>query len=668
MARFVTDSQIHGYSIVKDILPVFYLSAKNLSLLYFFSFLLFSVSSSAQKRTNKQAQYEFEAANRTLQFDSEQALKRFYEILKLDSAFAPAYMRIGQLLDRDLTQKDKAIFYYEKAVTFDSTAIAFKNIYEILGKYYLASGNYSKATYFFRAYLKFPGAHFAQRKNIERYLSQCLYAQRILALNQGAATLSHSPLPAPLNSFLFQSYPVLTADLKTLAFTVFRGNEDLFIAQKDANGWTVPGSISPKVNTDKNEGTCSISADGTTLVFTGCHQKDGYGSCDLYISRKIGQTWQSPRNLGSIINTQNWESQPSLSTDGRTLYFSSDRPKGVGGKDIWVSQLDTSGEWTNPSNLGETINTVFDEISPFIHSNNETLFFASDGREGMGGFDLYISKLESEKEDWTIPINLGYPINDFADQQGFFIAPDCQQAFYSYKFKVSDQGDGMDSNSLICQLKLPDTLTALCPKAFFLKGKVIEAQTHKPLRATLTLLKQNIAGTNSTVHATNDSTGEFMIVFPNKPETVFFVESNGYYPKSLSVDSLKIVENQEIVVELLRFDSSQSEILKNVLFLSGSAELEATSGMELDRLVYFLQKNHSVKLIIEGHTDDLGNSKQNENLSLSRAQQVVKYLIEAGVAPERLKAAGYGYRKPLVQNKSEETRRLNRRVTWRRIE
>ncbi len=660
MARFVTDSQIHGYSVGAR--P--YFKSRTPSFRYSLLLLLIAFTSIAQKRVQKQAQKEFEAANRTLQFNPEQALKEFRKILVLDSTFAPAYMRIGQLLERDLTQKAKAIHYYEKAVELDSTEIAFKNLYEILGKNYLAQGVYSKAVRFFQGYLKFPGTYLPHQKNIQRYLSQCLYAQKVLAVN--ADSTSRFSLPSLINSNDFQSYPVLTADLKTLIFTRFRGDEDLFVSQKEEMGWSDPRSLSPIINTDKNEGTCSISADGNTLVFTACHRPDGLGSCDLYISKRIGQTWQLPQNLGPIINSQNWESQPGLSADGRTLYFSSDRPLGVGGKDIWVSQWDTSGEWTSPQNLGKTVNTAFDEISPFIHSNNESLFFASDGREGMGGFDVYLSKLTSTH--WSVPVNLGYPLNDFADQQGFYIAPDCRQAFYSYKHKLTDKEDGITTSSKIFYLQLPDTLSALCPRTFVLKGKVLDSEIRKPLKATLTIHKQSLSSFPLSVYATNDSTGEWVVIFPNWADAFVLVESSGYYPKILRVDSVTLTENKEMEIALVRLHSDKSEVLKNVLFVQGSAELEAASSGELDRLVYFLKKNESVKLIIEGHTDDVGDSEYNEQLSLDRAKKVVHYLRRNGVDLKRLRAEGFGCRKPLILNKSEEARRLNRRVSWRVIE
>lgn len=660
MARFVTDSQVHGYSV--ELLPCFKSSV--LLLFYFFLLLAAASSSIAQKHVLKHTQKKFEAANRTLQFNPEQALKEFREILISDSTFAPAYMRIGQLLDRDFTKKGKAIYYFEKAVELDSAEIAFKNLYEILGKHYLEQGAYSKAVRFFQGYLKFPGTYLPHQKSIQRYLSQCVYAQKKLGVNP--ASTFRSPLPSPINSNDFQSYPVLTADLKTLIFTRFLGDEDLFVSQNEETGWTLPRSLSPIINTDKNEGTCSISADGNTLVFTACHRPDGLGSCDLYISKKISQTWQTPRNLGPMINSQNWESQPGLSADGRTLYFSSDRPLGIGGKDIWVTQLDTSDEWSIPKNLGKTLNTAFDEISPFIHSNNESLFFASDGREGMGGFDVYLSKLTDNH--WSTPVNLGYPLNDYADQQGFYIAPDCRQAFYSHKYKLEGKEDGTTAGSKIFHFQLPDTLAALCPKTFVFIGKVLDAEIRKPLRATLTIHKQFISTFPLSVYSTDDSTGKYVVAVPNQTDALVLIESSGYYPKILRLDSVTISENKEMEIELVHFQSDKSEVLKNVLFVPGSAELEAVSSEDLDRLVHFLQKNESVKLIIEGHTDDLGDSKHNEQLSLDRAQKVVHYLITKGVDSRRLRAEGFGYRKPLIHNKSEAARRLNRRVSWRVIE
>jgi len=652
MARLIANAQIHGDSLNMVSLSGYFFI---LSCCFFFHFHLF-----AQKQTTQRVLTLYESANRTLPFNPEQALSQFYEITRIDSNFAAPYMRIGQILEKHLSKSKEAFPYYEKAVRLDSSEIAFKPIYEILGKYYLSKGHYQTAEKYFRGYLKFPNPYFPIKKSIERYLSQCSFGQKMVAKTPNLPI--SALLQPPLNSFLAQSYPVLTADLNTLVFTGFNGDEDLLVSYRTSTGWSSPKSLSDSINTNLNEGTCSISADGQTLVFTGCNRKDGYGKCDLYITKKIDKNWQKPKNMGAVVNSAGWESQPSLSADGHTLYFSSDRQIGVGGKDIWVTKIDTAGDWTPPRNLGETINTTFDEIAPFIHSNGETIFFSSDGRAGMGGFDLYISRLSDE---WSVPTNLGYPINTFADQTGLFIAPDCQQAFYSQQMSMVEKTEIEQSKIVLCELQLPDTLIELCPKAYVFKGRVMDSETHQTLVAALTIQSLEIDEPHTSEYSTNHL-GEFLSVLPKKSKWTVFIESNGYYSKSLVIDLAESI--QETDIYLRPWKTRESEVLNNVFFRIGSAELEPISEIELNRLSNFLQKNSTIRLVIEGHTDDLGNNEKNLILSQKRAEEVVKYLIKMGTSPHRLEAKGQGATKPLLQNSSEEARQKNRRVTWRVIE
>src|SRR5690606_30667553 len=185
--------------------------------------------------------------------------------------------------------------------------------------------------------------------------------------------------------------------------------------------WQPAEYLSANINTPNyNEGAQCISPDGRFLFFTGCNRPDGMGRCDIYVSEKEGDNWSKPINLGSPINTGGWESQPSLSADGRTLYFVSDRSGGLGSYDIWMSTLDENARWQKPVNLGSTINTPFDEQSPFIHPDNETLYFSSNGWPGMGNKDLFISRRDS-LGNWSLPQNLGYPINTYGEESGLSI-------------------------------------------------------------------------------------------------------------------------------------------------------------------------------------------------------------------------------------------------------
>src|SRR5690554_5146837 len=216
--------------------------------------------------------------------------------------------------------------------------------------------------------------------------------------------ISKERLPYPLNQFKLQYFPVLTADSRKILFTKRDGlnsyeHEDIFVAFEDKGEWSTPVPIDPAINTRYNEGTCTISADGNILIFTSCDAPDSFGSCDLYSSYKIDGKWQRPSNMGNMINSRSWDSQPSLSADGSMLFFASNRRGGFGGNDIWFSYRKDDGSWAEASNLGEAVNTDRDEVSPFIYFNNELLFFASDGHMGFGGKDLFVSRLKDGNFD-----------------------------------------------------------------------------------------------------------------------------------------------------------------------------------------------------------------------------------------------------------------------------
>jgi Tol biopolymer transport system component len=226
-------------------------------------------------------------------------------------------------------------------------------------------------------------------------------------------------------------WPSITADGLTLMFTrqprlaenkeVFETvQEDFYISYYQNNLWQKAVNAGAPLNTNQNEGAQTLSSNGKYMFFTACNRPGGMGSCDIYFSAFNEGKWTEPFNIGPPENTKYWESQPSVSADGKLLIFSSNRPGGVGGKDLWLSKLNEQNLWSIPVNLGTTINTVGDEMSPFIHFDGKTLYFSSDGRVGMGGFDLFMTTMKDDST-WTEPINLGYPINTYNDEMGLII-------------------------------------------------------------------------------------------------------------------------------------------------------------------------------------------------------------------------------------------------------
>ncbi len=218
-------------------------------------------------------------------------------------------------------------------------------------------------------------------------------------------------------------------------------NEDFFGAHRIDGKWSKAKPLDGDINTDANEGAQAISQDGQWLVFTGCNFREGFGSCDLYISYNTLDGWSAPVNLGPRVNSESWDSAPTLSPDKRDLYFASSRSGGYGGSDIYVSHYLPNGQWSEAANLGPEVNTAGNESCPFIHADNQTLYFTSNGHLGYGGDDLFLSK-KGPNNTWGKATNLGYPINTIENEGSLIIAADGKTAYYASD--RSDSRGGLD--------------------------------------------------------------------------------------------------------------------------------------------------------------------------------------------------------------------------------
>lgn len=466
-------------------------------------------------------------------------------------------------------------------------------------------------------------------------------------------------LPAPLNGFALQYFPVLTADSKKILFTKRDGlnpyeHEDIYVAYYEEGGWTEPVPIDSFLNTRYNEGTCTISADGNILIYTSCDAPDTFGSCDLYITHKVSGRWQKAVNMGKAINSRSWDSQPSLSADGSILFFSSNRRGGHGGNDIWYSERLEDGSWSEAKNVGGIINTDKDEVSPFIYFNNEQLFFASDGHMGFGGKDLFMSKLENGL--FTKPVNLGYPINDHQDQLALFITAQQDYAYYT----ENTYHEGRVDSSFLYRFNFPQEID-LGEKLVITQGKVVNTKTKEPIDASLSLVSLDNDSTLYQFRSDGES-GEFIMIYPDKTFSGLYVEKPGFIPKIYNVekDSLKDISNMQI--ELSPAVAGEQFIFENVFFDFDKAELKPESQSSLRRLYNFLKENPRLSIIITGHTDNVGQAAYNQHLSLQRAESVRDFLESQGIASSRLEVKGMGAQEPLKPNDSEENMAFNRRI------
>ena len=624
-------------------------------------FVVYPAVSQTNLSTKNKKAIEFykQADNFRVRGEYKEALNLLKQAIEKDKNFSEAYFRQA-LIHKSLREYPQATELYLKGLSLSMDPKKQKAYFLELGEVYLLEGDYEKSLEFINRYLD---SEILNKPKIEQASLWKRNAQFALRNKKIASQFQPHPLSDTVNAFAMQYFPVMTADEQELIFTRRRGgsqddDEDLVVCKKDGHGkWLSPVSISPNINSRLNEGTCSISADGRQLIFTSCIGRRGYGSCDLFESRKIGGEWTTPVNLGPEINSAAWESQPSLSADGRMLFFVSDRKSGIGNKDLYVSYKMEDNRWAHAENLGDQINTPYEEISPFIHVNGRTLFFASNGKPGFGGYDIYRS--ERENGQWTVPVNFGYPVNTYEDQFSLFITADGQHGFYSH------EDNQRINSSKIIEINIPEELQ-LRYKSNYVKGTVRDRKTNQPLMARVELF--NINKNELTSFVWSDSlTGEYLMVLTQGADYGLYVSRPGYLFQSLNFN-YEVNENLVPVglnVLLDPVEMGASGVLNNLFFDLNKYELKDKSITELERVIRFLQENPAIRVEISGHTDNAGTPAYNLQLSQKRAQSVADHLTAHGIVASRLLQKGYGADKPLKPNDTEENRQINRRIEFR---
>lgn len=456
-----------------------------------------------------------------------------------------------------------------------------------------------------------------------------------------------------INSKDSEYFPSITIDGKTMVFTrrLNQYDEDFFYSELKNGVWHGAKPLEGKVNTNLNEGAQNIAQDGTLLVFTGCNYPEGAGSCDLFISylKKDG-TWSEAENIN--INTEAWESTPSLSPDKSALYFSSNNPGGFGGKDIWVTRKLPGGKWSKPENLGPTINTPGDESCPFIHADNETLYFNSTGHPGYGSTDLFLSKKTTT--GWSEPLNLGYPLNTIDDEGSLVVASDGVTAYFS-----SDRGDTKGGLDLF-SFQLPEAVQATPTR--WVRGKVYDAKTKEGLPSAVELT--NLESGEIVFKLQTDEDGNYLATLPQGKDYAFNVSRKGYlfFSEHYALNQHTPDSGLTVHIPLQPLEAGASVVLHNIFYDVNASTLKEESLQELDKLVQLMTDNPALHIRIEGHTDDTGTPADNLRLSTQRAQTVVDYLITRGIEKSRLHAKGFGETRPVDSNSTDAGKSRNRRT------
>jgi OmpA-OmpF porin, OOP family len=613
---------------------------------------------------NKRAIVLYEAAdNFRVRREFSQAINLLNEAIDKDKKFFEAWYRLG-ITYMTLRDFKKAISNLEHGVSLTSDPKKKKIFWYDLAESYISIGNYDKAEEYAKAFLQQETTNRDKIDNAGIILRNAQFSKANLS---NSSQYKQKKLSDTVNSFVMQYFPVLTADQQSLIFTRRFGgtnhdDEDLVVSRKTANGrWGVPESISDSINSQLDEGTCTISADGRKLIFTSCSGRNGLGRCDLYESTKIGNEWSNPKNLGPNVNTISWESQPSLSADGKTLYFVSTRRGGVGRCDIWVSKLNDKGQWGRAENLGKPINTPFDEMSPFIHVNNRTLYFTSNGLPGFGALDIFYSERDQSK--WSEPVNFGTVTNNHENQYSLFITADGRKGYYSHE----ESKEAEYTSSHIYEIEIPEDHQVKF-KSNYVKGIVRDKDTHRPLLAKIELINLEKNEVESLVES-DSLTGDYLMVLTQGAEYALYVNKQHYLFQSLNFNYSEIKNFEPIVlnIDLERVKEGSIAILENIFFDHDKYDLKERSMTELQKITKFLIENGQTRVEIGGHTDNSGAAAYNKQLSEKRAQSVYNYLINNGVPATRLTIKGYGSDKPIAPNSDESGRQKNRRIEFKLI-
>lgn len=582
-----------------------------------------------------------------------EGIQMLTDALKIDARFLDAYLSIAGMYG-EMKNYQGSIDNYEKAKSIDEAYFKDYNLpysINLAGK-----GDFEKALKAVNDFLTIPDLNASSRKAGEYRQKSYNFAIEY-AKQQPLGDYKFEPvnLGDNINSPVSEYFPTLTIDGKQLVYTrrVNNFNEDFFGAELQTTSWGASKGLPGDINTNLNEGAQNISQDGQWLIFTGCNFPEGMGSCDLYISYLTGEGWSAPENLGRTINSDAWESAPSLSPDKRDLYFSSNREGGYGNSDIYVSHRLANGRWTEPENLGPEVNTAGNESCPFIHSDNQTLYFTSNGHLGYGGDDLLLVK-KGPKNIWSKAVNLGYPINTIENEGSLIVAADGRTAYYASD--RSDSRGGLD----IYSFELRNDIRPA--KTLWVTGKVFDKKTQKGLPSAVELTDLITQEVVSKVQT--DETGSYLITLPIGKDYAFNVNRKGYlfFSENFSLSQKVPDSTYNIDIPLQPLEVNAAVILKNIFFDVNKFDLQPASTSELDKVVMLLKENPTLKIQINGHTDNVGKPADNLKLSNDRAQSVVKYLVTKGIDIKRLSFRGFGAGQPIDSNQSEEGKARNRRT------
>ena len=595
------------------------------------------------------------------------AFNEFSKAAQADDRFVEPRIMLAEIAEQR-GQDDEAIARYREVMAIAPRFFPTAQLH--LADLEFRNGQYVEAEKNYKGYLE--KEQDPQRKARARLgLDNCTFAARAI---QQPVPFEPKNLGPAVNRADPEYYPCITADDATLIYTrrvkdpeliPWGMQEDFMVSHRDAQGaWQAAKPI-PTVNTRQyNEGAGTLTPDGRFIVFTKCATEDGsyggslqgFGSCDLFISRRIGDRWTPPENLGPPVNSRNWETQPSMASDGRTLYFirGTQAQDGIKSMDIYTTALQEDGTWSKPEKLGANVNTPYQEESVQIHPDGRTLYFSSNGHPGFGGLDIFVSRKE-EDGSWGKALNLGYPINTGADENSLLVSADGEVAYFA-----SDREGGLGDLDLYSFELYPEARPLAVS---FIRGKVTDRTNGQPVEADVQLYDL-ATGKLATGAYSDPRTGEFLVCIPAGRSYALNASSEGYlfFSQNYDVATGTPKEPYTLNVPLSPLTAGSVIALRNIFFNTASYDLLPASNAELEKLVQLLRTNTTLRIELGGHTDNVGADAANLTLSDQRAQAVRDFVIAQGIDASRITAKGYGETKPVATNDTEEGRAQNRRT------
>lgn len=583
------------------------------------------------------------------------AIKLLERSLATDSLNLNAYRLLSDLADEINNQQQK-IQALSKLIQLDEKVE--RKAFVSLALSYQQNGDFAKAMQVWEQLLGHDPSDATTLAAIEK-------CRKLNSLIENPLPVNFVPLNKNINTAAHEYWPQISADDSVLYFTRLLQHEQQYSYERifwsNWNGvdWTEPLQLNMGNDELINEGTMSMTADGRLIFVSACGRPGGYGSCDLYYFIQQSGKWQGPFNAGADINTKFWEAQPSVSANGRQLYFSSNRPGGLGARDLWMSHITKQEggklKFSTPMNLGDHVNTPVNDYSPFIHADDQTLYFASEGHLNFGKSDVFVARFINER--WTNVENPGVPLNSTAADDGLVVSPTGRVAFLSSD-RLSSSGNSKD----LYQFNLPESIKPM--RVAYLRGYVYNALTREPMAAILRLIDLDEQSTNIVEAGSNDG---FLTTLKANKNYALHIEQTGFLLYSKNIN-LNIPGNfREATLLEIYLQPIQPElrlILSNVFFDFDSSVPDPASKPELDELIRFLKLNPGLNVELSGHTDNQGNITYNKSLSLKRAEAIAVYLMNE-IAASRIVVAGYGPDQPIAPNDTEAGREKNRRCELR---